>query len=210
MKIRSCVWFVCLILCLSSAAKAQVVKVEGGIALSSLVNEGEDMYDKSLFSFQMSVGLDYLDGGWYELSSNLGYLRKGGGFDMLVSMDPGFMRNGNVKFTLDYLTLNTTFRLKTASFSGWNIYVGVGPRIDVNVKRRISTDMLDVLLQDLTPPSVNRFIVGLKCEAGANYSFDRYMLGLNVSYLPSFIKPAQDFIAHDQTFTVGISLGYRL
>ena len=59
-------------------------------------------------------------------------------------------------------------------------------------------------------PAVNRIIVGLKCETGVNYNFDRYLLGLNVSYLPSFIKPNKDFIAHDRTFTVGILLGYRL
>lgn len=74
MKIKSCAWLVCLILCLPITMKAQVLKIENGMAFSSLVNEGEDLFDKSLSSYQMSIGLDYLDQGWYALSSNVGLL----------------------------------------------------------------------------------------------------------------------------------------
>ena len=211
MKIKSCAWLVCLILCLPIMMKAQVLKIENGIAFSSLVNEGEDLFDKSLSSYQMSIGLDYLDQGWYALSSNVGYLRKGGSFDFYEATDPGLnMLKRNMKYMFDYITLNTTFRVKTLSDSGWNFYAGVGPRVDVNVKRHISLGDMDSLFPEQTAPAVNRIIVGLKCETGVNYNFDRYLLGLNVSYLPSFIKPNKDFIAHDRTFTVGILLGYRL
>ena len=89
MKIKSCAWLVCLILCLPITMKAQVLKIENGMAFSSLVNEGEDLFDKSLSSYQMSIGLDYLDQGWYALSSNVGYLRKGGSFDFYEATDPG-------------------------------------------------------------------------------------------------------------------------
>ena len=161
--------------------------------------------------YQMSIGLDYLDQGWYALSSNVGYLRKGGSFDFYEATDPGLnMLKRNMKYMFDYITLNTTFRVKTLSDSGWNFYAGVGPRVDVNVKRHISLGDMDSLFPEQTAPAVNRIIVGLKCETGVNYNFDRYLLGLNVSYLPSFIKPNKDFIAHDRTFTVGILLGYRL
>ncbi|WP_297906534.1 outer membrane beta-barrel protein [uncultured Parabacteroides sp.] len=211
MKIKSCAWLVCLILCLPVMMRAQVLKIENGMAFSSLVNEGEDLFDKSLSSYQMSIGLDYLDQGWYELSSNVGYLRKGGSFDFYETTDMGLgMHEGHMKYRLDYITLNTTFRVKTLSDSGWNFYAGAGPRVDVNVKRHISLGDMDSLFPGQTAPAVNRIIVGLKCEAGVNYNFDRYLLGLNVSYLPSFIKPNKDFIARDRTFTVGILLGYRL
>ena len=89
MKIKSCAWLVCLILCLPIMMKAQVLKIENGMAFSSLVNKGEDLFDKSLSSYQMSIGLDYLDQGWYALSSNVGYLRKGGSFDFYEATDPG-------------------------------------------------------------------------------------------------------------------------
>ena len=55
MKIKSCAWLVCLILCLPITMKAQVLKIENGMAFSSLVNEGEDLFDKSLSSYQMSI-----------------------------------------------------------------------------------------------------------------------------------------------------------
>ena len=204
MKIKSCAWLVCLILCLPIMMKAQVLKIENGIAFSSLVNEGEDLFDKSLSSYQMSIGLDYLDQGWYALSSNVGYLRKGGSFDFYEATDPGLnMLKRNMKYMFDYITLNTTFRVKTFSDSGWNFYAGVGPRVDVNVKRHISLGDMDSLFPEQTAPAVNRIIVGLKCETGVNYNFDRYLLGLNVSYLPSFIKPNKDFIAHDRTSRLG-------
>ena len=44
MKIKSCAWLVCLILCLPITMKAQVLKIENGMAFSSLVNEGEDLF----------------------------------------------------------------------------------------------------------------------------------------------------------------------
>ena len=123
MKIKSCAWLVCLILCLPITMKAQVLKIENGMAFSSLVNEGEDLFDKSLSSYQMSIGLDYLDQGWYALSSNVGYLRKGGSFDFYEATDPGLnMLKRNMKYMFDYITLNTTFRVKTLSDSGWNFY----------------------------------------------------------------------------------------
>ena len=56
MKIKSCAWLVCLILCLPIMMKAQVLKIENGMAFSSLVNKGEDLFDKSLSSYQMSIG----------------------------------------------------------------------------------------------------------------------------------------------------------
>ena len=62
---------------------------------------------------------------------------------------------------------------------------------------------MDSLFPEQTAPAVNRIIVGLKCETGVNYNFDRYLLGLNVSYLPSFIKPNKDFIAHDRPSRLG-------
>lgn len=39
MKIKSCAWLVCLILCLPIMMKAQVLKIENGMAFSSLVNK---------------------------------------------------------------------------------------------------------------------------------------------------------------------------
>ena len=122
MKIKSCAWLVCLILCLPITMKAQVLKIENGMAFSSLVNEGEDLFDKSLSSYQMSIGLDYLDQGWYALSSNVGYLRKGGSFDFYEATDPGLnMLKRNMKYMFDYITLNTTFRVKTLADSGFRL-----------------------------------------------------------------------------------------
>ena len=88
---------------------------------------------------------------------------KGGSFDFYEATDPGLnMLKRNMKYMFDYITLNTTFRVKTLSDSGWNFYAGVGPRVDVNVKRHISLGDMDSLFPEQTAPAVNRIIVGLK------------------------------------------------
>lgn len=52
-------------------------------------------------------------------------------------------------------------------------------------------------------------VFGLKCEAGFWYDLnEHYRVGANFAYLPSFTNTWGEL--KDRTFTVGLSLGYRL
>lgn len=212
MKKKGCVWLIGLLLCFVWTGKAQVIKLEGGVALAGMANRGADMYEKLLVPFQMSAGIDYMDRGWYELSSSIGYLRKGGTDDVSIINDAGsYLGDARHKLKLDYLTVNTTFRIKKTSLDKYTFYAGIGPRVDFALKGRAGTNSkLDNIAGYGKVSNLRTVIVGLKCEAGINYKIDRYILGANVSYLPSFIKPLTYDFLRDRTFTLGIVLGYVL
>lgn len=212
MKTRSCVCLVCLLLCLSWEGKAQVIKLEGGVALAGVTNKGVDMYERQLVPFQLSAGIDYMDKGWYELSSSIGYLRKGGATDLAIMGNTGSLEEMcKVKLKLDYLTINTTFRIKKTFQDKYVLYAGVGPRVDFALKGRIGADSkTDNFPDNAEVPGVQKVIVGLTCEGGLKYMIDRYMLGVNISYLPSFMNSVKEPILHDRTFTFGLVLGYVL
>lgn len=212
MKTKGCVWLIGLLLCFVWTGKAQVIKLEGGVALAGMVNRGTDMYEKLLVPFQVSAGIDYMDRGWYELSSSIGYLRKGGTDDVSIMDDAqNYLGDARLKLKLDYLTVNTTFRIKKTSQDKYTLYAGIGPRVDFALKGRAGTNSkLDNLAGYGKVSNLRTVIVGLKCEAGINYKIDRYILGANFSYLPSFMKPVTYDFLRDRTFTLGLVLGYVL
>lgn len=211
MKAKNYVWLVCLLFCLSTAGNAQVLKLEGGVALAGMTNKGIDIFDKLVGPFQMSAGIDYMDRGWYELSSSVGYLRKGGAGEIGVTNEVGqYLGEARFKHKLDYLTVNTTFRVKKVFQDKYTLYAGIGPRVDFALKGRegTSSKFADFIgYREVS--NLRKVIVGLKCEAGINYMIDRYMVGANISYLPSFMKPLNnDF--RDRTFSLGLVVGYVL
>lgn len=212
MKTKGCVWLIGLLLCFVWTGKAQVIKLEGGVALAGMVNRGANMYEKLLVPFQVSAGIDYMDRGWYELSSSIGYLRKGGTDDVSIMDGVGhYVGDARLKLKLDYLTVNTTFRIKKVSQDKYTFYAGIGPRIDFGLKGRAGTNSkLDNIAGYGKVSNLRTVIVGLKCEAGINYKIDRYILGANISYLPSFMKPVTYDFLRDRTFTLGVVLGYVL
>lgn len=76
MKMKSCVWLVCVLLCMPMVMEGQVIRVDGGAAFSTIRTKGEALGD-GVRPFQMSVGMEYCDKGLFNLTSSIGYLRKG-------------------------------------------------------------------------------------------------------------------------------------
>lgn len=183
-------------ICLSTALNAQVFKIENGISISSLKN-----LDRTT-NYQVSIGLDYLDRDWYELSSEVGYIRKGSKIKHHIYMDESISIPDIIKLDLDphYVTINTTFRLK-AKRERETYYAGVGPRVDF----KINDPDIHVPVNEYLPKT-ETVLYGLKCEAGFKYSFSSIDLGINVAYLPSFNKLIDGL--RDRTFTLGLSVGY--
>lgn len=111
MKNKSYVWLVCVLLSIAAMGKAQVVTLENGVGITSL-RTGDFSTDK-VYPYHISLGYQYLDKGWFNLSSNIGYLRKGG--QVKIDYNSIFGESsGNVilKSKLNYLTINTTFDIK--------------------------------------------------------------------------------------------------
>lgn len=84
MKKEKCVWLVCILLCFSSMVEGQTITVENGIAISSLRKSD---YDNRVCPYQIAVGYEYADKGWFNLSSSIGYLKKGGKMHLNIYED---------------------------------------------------------------------------------------------------------------------------
>ena len=198
---KSCVWsIVCVLLCFSMPLGAQVIKVENGIAVTTGRLKGTSL--GTMYPYQMSIGIDYWDHSWFDLSSNVGYIRKGSKDDIEMrhsSEETPYY--GDFILYADYITLNTTFRLKR-NVRRETYYIGVGPRLDFKTKEHFTTGL------DTEGEDFNSVLYGLKCEAGFNYTINKIQVGVNASYLPSFNKQINEI--RERTFTFGISVGYIL
>lgn len=106
---------VCLIglICLfcSERVFSQVIKIENGVSFSKMNLPGNVFHD-NLSMYSMNVGCDYLERKWYFLSSEIGYVRKGGAENAVYIDDPSDLRAIHLKNTLDYITINASFNVK--------------------------------------------------------------------------------------------------
>lgn len=203
MKMKSCVWLVCVLLCMPMVMEGQVIRVDGGAAFSTIRTKGEALGD-GVRPFQMSVGMEYCDKGLFNLTSSIGYLRKG--MKMEIMENVGDIPSKASDY-MDYLTVNTLFNIK-GSIRRETYYVGVGPRLDfrVGTHHKVSGQADE---SDWAIKNTQAVVFGLKCEAGFWYDLsERYRVGANFAYLPSFTNTWGEL--KDRTFTVGLSLGYRL
>lgn len=213
-----------LFLCLGVMTKAQVIRVDGGMAFSKLSTYKSpfgDVLNKFITPFQMSVGIEYMDKNSFYLSSSIGYLRKGGKDDLTENNSEIGAKptKGTVKYLMDYLTVNTLFNIKK-EVRREIYYVGIGPRVDFKVKDKSKLKLQSEIenLNNHAPiPGTQSVVLGLKCDAGFWYRLDdHFRLGAHISYLPSFTKtwssPVEgvEMYQKDRTFTLGIALGYAL
>lgn len=206
MKMKSCVWLVCVLLCMPMVMEGQVIRVDGGVAFSTIRTKGEALGD-GVRPFQMSVGMEYCDKGLFNLTSSIGYLRKGMKSPILIQENVGDLPIATRSY-MDYLTVNTLFNMK-GSIRRETYYVGVGPRLDFNMGNHTVADGPVDDLDLIGMKGGQAVVFGLKCEAGFWYDLnEHYRVGANFAYLPSFTNTWGGL--KDRTFTVGLSLGYRL
>ena len=90
--------FVCL-----TTARAQVLKVESGVAFAKA------SYNKAFHPFYIAAGVDYLDRGWFNLSSAVGVSRHGYKNDLVIGDADGNLIPANNIRSGTYLTLTTLF-----------------------------------------------------------------------------------------------------
>lgn len=205
MKKRKILWVVCLLIAITVTGTSQVIKIENGFAISTLTNKFNSA-DDNIYPYQASLGVDYMDREWYALSSQIGFLRKGIGGILETILDKGSTTE-ELQIQLDYITMNTTFRIKTSPWNNFTAYLGAGPRIDIYTGGRSTSNFSDTKVS-----GTHKLIAGLKTEAGFYGQYNRLQAGINFGYLPSFVKPfgGNNTFSGDRTFTLGFVLGYVL
>lgn len=179
----------------------QTLKIQSGVSISTIdmqtsgSSTGLTKDNKRLVGYSFFVGMDYLQHKNFNLSSNIGMLRKGG--ESMFYTNWGYGQG--IKATLDYLSLNTTFDFQFPIEDKITPYISFGPRVDV-------------LLNPIS--EYNSFNYGLLLGGGLKYPLsDKLQLGLRADYYLNFTdisKTGQTRTVSDKTFTTNLVLGYRL
>ena len=189
-------------LLISSFSFGQLIKLQFGISISNLdwnLGSYNWKYDnEKLMSYSFSVGLDYLDKKYYNLSSNLTLLKKGGNTTATSENVPDRI----LKVNLDYLSLNTTFELKYPLKNKITPFISYGPR-------------LDMLLNEMYLINYNKYNYGLLLGGGLKYDINRIQIGFRMDYYLNFNEINKPIthgfgVINDNTLTCNMTVGYRL
>lgn len=194
--------FICFLILNFVSLSSQTIKIENGLSLSSMSSDKISILSDYLGAYSVNIGLNYLEHPLWYLSSEVGYVKKGGKENDVISGDAKL----KFKESFDYLHLNTTFRLRY-SFLKSCIYAGCGPKLDILTSgNKPSNTLLDGY-------KLKRFSLGLKPEIGFDRQLNsRCSIGLNASYLINFNCLAESPYNQlkNNTFLLMLSFGYRL
>lgn len=198
---------VCLIglICLfcSERAFSQVIKIENGVSFSKMNLPGDAFHD-NLSMYSMNIGCDYLEKEWYFLSSEIGYVRKGGKY----FNDPSDVRASHFENTLDYITMNTSFNVKY-NLKGVNLYAGIAPTLDFLVKNRFKSYTPEMSQNEEIFPA-HKVVLGFKPSIGIFYDTDKIRLNIEASYMKNITKLSRSNSMKANTFLLSFGIGYKL
>lgn len=197
----------------------QTIKIQAGTSISKLdwqlkgVTIGS-IYDETLIGYSIFAGVDYLDKRYFNLSSNIGMIRKGGK-DEFALMDQNGVLTGQTiteKATLDYLSINTMIDLKYRIKEIVLPFISIGPRFDYLVSSSKHFDSLKEI------DELKRISIGLILGAGLKFDISNLQFGLRADYYLDFTKVADWTIENSEisgkvtvnTFTINLTIGYRL
>jgi hypothetical protein len=188
-------------LLISILSFGQTLKFQSGVSISTIDMQtsgsttGLTKENKRLVAYSFFVGMDYLQHKNFNLSSNIGMLRKGG--ESMFYNNWGYGQG--IKATLDYLSLNTTCDFQFPIEDKVIPFISFGPRVDL---------LLNPINEYCT------FNYGLLLGGGLKYPLsNKLQLGLRADYYLNFrdiSKTGQTRTVSDKTFTTNLVLGYRL
>jgi len=201
-------------LTITIVVNGQIVKVQGGTSISKLEwklnNIDFGQYDKVLIGHSIFAGIDYFDKKHFNLSSNLGMVRKGGKSNLQL-LDSSGLQSATLidKPTLDYLSINTTIDFKCQIKETIFPFISFGPRFDYLVNSSKHFNEIDE----------KNFTIGLILGGGIKYDIANLQFGLRADYYLDFIREIADWTIENSenggkisvnTFTINLSVGYRL
>jgi hypothetical protein len=203
---------------ISAFTYAQTLNIKAGTSVSNLdwtfKGSGlKPMYGNNLVGYSVFVGLDYLDSKYFNLSTNLGAIRKGGKEDITFYDEYGVpLMTKTEKPTLDYISINTMAEFKYPVQEHWIPFVGIGPRIDYLFHQSSHFSGIENF------GTVNRSAFGLIMGGGIKYNLEIFQLGLRANYYKDFGEVASWSVPNSSnggevkvhTFDINVSVGYKL
>jgi hypothetical protein len=177
--------------------------------------------DSNVTGFNSTMGIDYWDHKYFNLSSNVGFVQKGGK-DCYSYYSPAGELDSIKPFRvrLNYLTLNTSFVLKIPIKDAFSPFIFAGPRIDYLISYEDRASVIEHIINSI---DFDNLYFGLLTGAGVSYKIDKFTLGLVFNYyvnLYNIWEYTQDFheleignnkiSLSDRTFTLNFRIGYKL
>lgn len=204
-----------IVFCFTCITFGQTIKVQTGRSFSSLdwrvYNQSTSHYNETLMGYSFFIGLDYLDKKYFNLSSNLGFISKGGKQTVVLMSLLAPSLEVTYDARLDYLSANTLIDLKYPIFDKMTPYISVGPRIDYLI------DYSNQYHIQTVKDDLNSLNYGFILGSGLKYDWSRFQIDIHAHYYLNFNKIADrpaEMSDHgtisDKTFTINLSLGYRL
>ena len=174
------------------------------------------LLDDNVIGTNVSLGMEYWDHTYFNLSSNLGYIQKGGKDSIqLIFGPPEPIPLSPYKLKLNYLTVNTCIIVKIPVRDAIFPYLLAGPRIDYLVSYKEDVPVIKNY-EDIG--KVNYFIYGFITGIGINYKLDKIQLGIVFNYFIN-LNNLVDFKwtnagpirkVSDNTFVLNFQIGYKL
>jgi opacity protein-like surface antigen len=206
-------------LLITSLSFGQMVKIQAGPSISELdwkINGFTfgPLYTKTLIGYSVFAGIDYLDKKDWNLSSNIGLLRKGGKQEFQLTNTDGIPTDKSIveKATLDYLSINTMLDLKFTIHERFCPFVSFGPQLGYIVA---ASKHFDGLKND---DWLNKTSYGLLLGGGLKYTMSKIQMGLRTDYYYDFTKVA-DWTTKvlngggtitSKTSSISLIVGYKL
>ncbi len=198
---------------------SQTLSLRFGPANSNLTWDNSvvagNVFDKNITGFDILLGLDYLDHRYFNLSTNLGFIQKGGSGSALNASlpDPEAYSETSIVTRLNYITVNTTFEAKLPVKDILTPFVHVGPRVDYMVSYAQNVNLFS---QFTELDQLNKIIYGVVGGAGVDFKINRFKVGIVFDYYRNFNKLV-DYTSsrgvsnqiYDHTFTLNAQVGYK-
>ncbi len=201
---------------LASQLQGQVITVQSGMALSKLdwqIGTFEQMaYSNYRSSVPVFIGVDYFNKKYVNLSSNIGYLEKGGeGAGITVSSNGGNPVNLKSEASLQYVSLNTCGELKYPLDKRLTVFANLGPRID------FLTGFNKTFRPINETNELNKISVGINYGVGVKCTINNTIVGISTNVYRNFNSIAKWSTSdnlqaniNDRTYILLLSLGYNL
>ncbi|MDR1200524.1 MAG: hypothetical protein LBL58_02690 [Tannerellaceae bacterium] len=203
MKIKIAILLICISIFRDS--ESQVLKINNGISYSSFTHKNIEILNSKITSYSLTLGCEYLKKQYFELSSEIGYIQKGGREHDFIIFDNN---NNNIRYiNIDeknnYLSINTTARFKYIIYNNY-IYIGIGPKIDflLSDKELIHYDYI-----------LDRVSLGFKSEFGFTQNLNKKInVGLNFTHLGNIGKIAKSEYSnlYNTYYSISFCFGYVL
>jgi hypothetical protein len=197
--------FVVLLLVLPLASSAQLLNLQLGASFSKLNSVIGRMptsfLDQTRIDPSVYIGVEYLENKYWSISTNLGYVRKGGKEPWSnVDSAGNVISTSTASETFNYLSVNTLFNFKYPIRERWTPFIGVGPRMDFLISHDHTFQYFD------NQGILQKKSYGVVAAVGVRGTFSTFLLGVRAEHLYNYNHLASDGVETNNTNTSIISL----